>query len=188
MIRAWLVQYRRAGASRRLLLGPANVLSAEVARAAAKKALAKVALGEDPQEDKAERRTKDRLTRFADVVAEYLAWKRGKVRASTFREIERYLTGSTSHHSTRCRSIPSAARILLPVSSSSGVRAATSPPHARTPISAFFTWAMQMGLVEQNPVIGVIKQKSAEREHTCSPIPNSPPYGGPAGMTTLAAS
>ena len=56
---SWLVQYRRAGATRRLLLGPGNVLSAEAARAAAKKTLAMVALGEDPQEGKVERRNRE---------------------------------------------------------------------------------------------------------------------------------
>jgi|SRR5262245_52087723 len=35
--KSWVVQYRRAGRSRRLLLGSAEVLSAEQARAAAKK-------------------------------------------------------------------------------------------------------------------------------------------------------
>jgi hypothetical protein len=37
--KSWIVQYRRAGRSRRLLLGSAEVLSAEQARTAAKKAL-----------------------------------------------------------------------------------------------------------------------------------------------------
>jgi hypothetical protein len=49
MLRSWIVQYRRASATRRLLLGSAGVLGAEAARTAAKKALAKVALGEDPR-------------------------------------------------------------------------------------------------------------------------------------------
>jgi hypothetical protein len=87
VLRSWLVQYRRAGATRRLLLGAANVLTAEAARTAAKKALARVALGEDPQADRADRRNKDRLTRFDAMVKEYLAWKEAKVRASSFREI-----------------------------------------------------------------------------------------------------
>ena len=56
MRRSWVVQYRRAGATRRLLLGSAEVLSADRARAEAKEILAKVALGEDPQADKIARR------------------------------------------------------------------------------------------------------------------------------------
>ena len=43
VLRSWVVQYKRAGATRRLLLGSAEVLSAEQARVMAKKALGKVA-------------------------------------------------------------------------------------------------------------------------------------------------
>ena len=47
--RSWIVQYRRAGATRRMLLGSAEVLTADQARAAAKKALAAIALGQTPR-------------------------------------------------------------------------------------------------------------------------------------------
>jgi Arm DNA-binding domain len=91
--RSWIIQYRRAGATRRFLLGSAEVLSAEQARAAAKKMLATVALGEDPQADKAERRAKDSHTLRA-LVAEYLAAKKGTVRPRTHGALAAYLTGS----------------------------------------------------------------------------------------------
>jgi integrase len=163
VIRSWLVQYRRGGATRRLLLGPGNVLSAEAARAAAKKALAKVALGEDPQEDKAERRSKDKLTRLDAVVEEYLAWKRTKVRPSTFREVERYLTGSYFRplHSMSVDTISRkdiAARLVIISRENSEITAAC----ARGALSAFFVWCLQMGLTESNPVVGVIKPEGAE--------------------------
>src|SRR4029450_10569920 len=70
--RSWVVQYRRAGATRRLLLGSAEVLSADRARAAAKEILAKVALGEDPRADKVARRQADEHTLRA-VAGDYLA-------------------------------------------------------------------------------------------------------------------
>src|SRR5262245_42696818 len=69
--RSWIVQYRRAGSSRRLLLGSADVLSATQAREAARKALAKVALNEDPQQARQDRGAKDKV-KLAAVVAEYL--------------------------------------------------------------------------------------------------------------------
>jgi integrase len=163
VITSWLVQYRRAGATRRLLLGPGGVLSAEAARAAAKKALARVALGEDPQGDKAERSSKDRLTRFDAMVEEYLAGKQTRVRPATFREIKRYLTGRYFKplHSMPVDTITRkdiAARLVIISRESGNVTASC----ARVAISAFFTWSLQMGLVEQNPTIGVIKSKSAE--------------------------
>ena len=163
VVRSWLVQYRRAGATRRLLLGPGNVLAAEAARAAAKKALARVALGEDPQGDRAERRSKDKLTRLDAMIEEYLKGKQIEVRASTFREVKRYLTGSYFEplHSMPVDSISRrdiAARLVIISRENGNVTAAC----ARTTISAFFTWAMQMGLVEQNPVIGAIQPKDSE--------------------------
>jgi hypothetical protein len=92
VMRSWIAQYRSAGRSRRVLIGSAEVLSAEAARGAAKKLLAKVALGEDPQGDRSERRGKDRMT-FRAVVEEHLAAKKAQVRPRTFFELQRYLTG-----------------------------------------------------------------------------------------------
>jgi Arm DNA-binding domain len=63
VLRSWVVQYRRGGASRRLLLGSAAALSAEQARTMAKKALGLIAHGADPQADRADRRAKDKHTR-----------------------------------------------------------------------------------------------------------------------------
>src|SRR5262249_54039605 len=83
---------RRARTARRLLRGSAEVLGADQARAAAKAALAKVALGEDPQALKIARRERDANTLKA-VVADYLAAKAETVRTNTFRELDRYLVG-----------------------------------------------------------------------------------------------
>jgi hypothetical protein len=68
------------------------VLSIGQAREAAKAVLAKVALGEDPQADKAERRSKDRIS-FKSITGDYLALKRDEVRTKTYAQINRYLAG-----------------------------------------------------------------------------------------------
>jgi Arm DNA-binding domain len=52
--RSWIIQYRLGGSTRRVKIGDANVISAEVARAASKKKLAMVTLGFDPQAAKRE--------------------------------------------------------------------------------------------------------------------------------------
>ena len=87
VLRSWIVQYKRAGASRRLLLGSAEVLSAEQARQQAKKVLGKVALGEDPQADRVDRRGKDLLT-LRSQADEYLAAKEHELAKRTFTECD----------------------------------------------------------------------------------------------------
>src|SRR5580700_6634559 len=72
MLRSWVVQYRYAGIVRRYLIGPAEAVGAERARAAARKLLARIALGEDPQGARDDRRGRDRLT-FRTIAAEYVA-------------------------------------------------------------------------------------------------------------------
>ena len=90
--KSWVVQYRRAGGTRRMLLGSAEVLTAEQARAVAKKTLATVALGQDPQAEKAARRSADKFT-LAAMIEDYLASKESSLRARTFAEVQRYLRG-----------------------------------------------------------------------------------------------
>ena len=67
-------------------------LSPEEARKAARKILAKVEVGHDPQAEKAVRRQQDGHT-LAAVVADYLNAKLPMVRRNTYREMVRYLTG-----------------------------------------------------------------------------------------------
>jgi integrase len=169
VLRTWNVQYRRGGATRRLLLGPASVLNAEQARAAAKKVLAQVALGEDPQAARADRRGKDKLNLRA-VIEEYLATRKPIVRRSTFREVYRYLTGP---HFKPLHAMPVdlvsrkdvAARLVVIARE----RGSSTASRARTALSAFFVWAMTMGIVEANPVIGSPRPvESKPRERTLS--------------------
>jgi integrase len=162
--RSWIVQYRRAGATRRLLLGSADVLGIEQARAGAKKALGKVALGEDPQEQKATRRERDQHTLKA-LIDDYLVWKEGSgVRRSTFIETRRYLTDARYFgplHSMPVDRIGKrdvAARILAIAKDSGAVTAS----RARTVLSTMFSWAMQCGLTEANAVVGTVNPENAK--------------------------
>jgi integrase len=166
VLRSWVVQYRRGGASRRLLLGSAEVLSAEQARTMAKKALGLIANGEDPAADRADRRAKDKLT-LRSVIDEYLAAK--QVRPRTLAEIRRYLM-------VYCRPLHG-----MPVDAVTRKDIATrlvaigrehgsiTLARARAALSAFFTWAMQMGIVEANPVLGTAKpQDTTPRDRVLS--------------------
>jgi integrase len=154
VLRSWIVQYKRAGADRRIKLGSAEVLSAEAARAAAKKLLAKVALGEDPARERADRRGKDALT-MRSQVDEYLTIKARQVRPKTLHSVTRYLTGPYFKplHAMAIDQVSRkdvASRLVAIARAHSDIVAG----RARDTLSAFFVWALQSGLCESNPVIG----------------------------------
>ena len=165
VLRSWVVQYRRAGGSRRITLGNAAVLSAEQARIAAKKLLGAVAIGEDPAGDRADRRAKDQHS-FRSVVEEYLAAKKPDLRPRTFFEVTRYLTGDyfKALHGMPVDTITRkdiAGRLVAITRQSSSIVAA----RARAVLSSFFVWVMSMGYFEDakaNPVIGTIEPRGSE--------------------------
>ena len=169
--KSWIAQYRRAGATRRMLLGSAEVLTADQARAAAKKVLAAVALGEDPQAEKTARRSADKLT-FADLVNEFLAIKEMTVRSHTLTEMRRYLQGSYFKplHSMPADTVSRkdiAARLLV-ITRESGSATAT---WAHAAMSGLFAWAMGQGLCEVNPVVGINRpKKTPPRERVLSDL------------------
>jgi integrase len=157
VLRSWVVQYKRAGATRRITLGSAEVLSAEAAKTAAKKVLARVHLGEDPAADRRDRREKDKLS-MRSQVDEYLAIKAREVRPTTLREVTRYLSGTYFRplHGMAIDKISrkDVASRLVAIGREHGDTVAAK---SRDTLGAFFVWAMQHGLVENNPVIGTRK-------------------------------
>jgi integrase len=153
----WIVQYRAHGHARRMNVGDAEKLTAAQAREQARKLLSKVELGGDPQADRRERREKDSLS-LRSVVADYLTHK-GGVKPSTMRMLRRYLDSSTylgSLHGMPVDRITrkDVAARLLAVSKASGAPTAIA---FRGALSTMFAWAMQMGLVENNPVVNSFK-------------------------------
>ena len=163
--RSWVAQYRNFGRTRRVLLGPAELLNVEQARAAAKKVLARATLGHDPQAEKVARRQKDTHS-LRGVVADYLAFKQRTVRPRTYGEIVRYLTG---HFFKPLHNAPidqitrkDVAARLTKITLENGSITAS---RARIALSGFYVWAMGQGLAELNPVIGTTQpQEGKPRE------------------------
>ena len=167
--RSFVCQYRHGGATRRLLLGPAAVLGAEQARNMAKKALGRVANGEDPQADRLDRRGKDAHT-FKVVVADYLATKQREVRARSYTEQARYLNGPYFQplHNLALDQITrkDVAARLNRISLENGPIVAA---RARAKVSALFSWGLANGLCEANPVVGTLAPKGSKpRERVLS--------------------
>jgi integrase len=158
--KSWVVQYRRAGGTRRMLLGSAEVLTAEQARAAAKKILATVALGHDPQAEKVARRSADKFT-LAAMIEDYLASKESSVRARTFAEVQRYLRGPY-FKSLHGMPVDNIARrdVAIRLSAIMNENGAVSAANARSALSALFVWALANGRAQANPVVGTARPKT----------------------------
>jgi integrase len=164
--RTWIAQYRsEEGNTRRLKIGDVEKLDAAEARKAAKKALAKAALGQDPRADKAAARRNAAFT-LKSVAADYLAskeleLKRGEYRAASLRVTKLYLTGKRyfeSLHSMAVSTIGLAdvALCLNAIERNSG---SVTAGRARSALSSLFTWAAQQGLMGENPHNPVIASK-----------------------------
>jgi integrase len=164
-LKTWVYQYRHLGRSRRLLLGP-EAIGAEKARALAKENLAKVWQGHDPSAEKAGRRNADKFT-LRKAIDEFLAAKQRQLRPRTFVEMKRYLTTGYFKplHNVPIDTITRqdvALRIRTIANESGNPTAA----QARAKLSALYTWCMQEGLVNTNPIIGTRKppeNKSRDR-------------------------
>jgi len=155
--RTYVAQYRvGARRSRRVTLGTADKLTPAQAREAARKILARVQLGHDPQGDKQAKREEAAYT-FKAVVADYLAARQPELRPASHRVTKLYLTGSyfkplhTMPISTIKRSdLAGCIRNIVRTHSTSTAGA------ARRALSAFFAWSIAEGLLGDgaNPVEG----------------------------------
>ena len=161
--KSYVLQYRIAGRrTRRLALGKVGEISPEQAFDKADKERAKVVLGGDPQAERRKERRQCGDT-LKEVVGLYLASKKREVRANTYRNLDRYLTGSYFKplHGMPVEKVTRrdvAGRLTRISIESSPIVAAA----ARATLSARFAWAMGEGLAESNPVIGTNAPKTPE--------------------------
>jgi integrase len=170
--RTWVAQYRAAGHTRRSTLGAAETLLPIEARTAARRVLARAALGDDPQSEKAAKRAAATRT-FRAVVASYLEARGRELRPTSHRIARIYLTGSYFKplHSAAVSEIayPDIAACLRAIEHEhSSITAAA----ARRAVSTLFAWAIAEGLMGRspvNPVIGTRKPLDAKpRERVLS--------------------
>ena len=169
--RNWVVQYRQDGRQRRHKLGSADVVRAEDARKAAVKILSRVHLGQDPQGEKADRRSKDAYT-FNFVAAEYLADRKSDInspRPRTQVENSRYLTGvyfRPLHHVAMDRiELHDIATCLRTIKRDSGV---VSANRAGSVVAALCRWSMRNGYIKINPAIDINKYDEIPRDRVLS--------------------
>jgi integrase len=155
--RRWIFQYRLGKENqRRISLGAQSAQSAQRARDIAKKLHAQVTLGRDPASEKADAKARAAET-FGTTVKRFLPRQRLRLKPRSYTEVERHLLS----HWKPLHGLPITAIRRRTVAARLGEIAADNGPfaadRARASASAFFTWAMKEGLVENNPVIGTNK-------------------------------
>lgn len=163
--RTWIIQYRINGRSNTLPIGRVDKVPAAAARARAKKDLAQAALGTDPSEKRQIGRVRASET-FETVAVRFLKAKQDQIKPSSYDQVETHLTkhwapfNRLSVHAIARRDVASR---LGEIAADRGPYAAN---RARSTLSTFFTWTMNEGIVDTNPVIGTNKQtdeKSRDR-------------------------
>ena len=162
IIRNWTVGYRSHGRQRRMIIGSAEVLSPVQAREQARKLLASVALGEDPQAEKAGRRDRDELT-FRYVAQQFVDTK-GGVKPRSIWLLKTYLLNGPYLRPLHTIAVDKVSRgdisaRLLAVQKANGAPTAVA---VRSAVNNLFVWAMQMAYVDANPCIGAFRPQRAE--------------------------
>jgi integrase len=154
--RTWIVQFRVGQKQRRITLGTVDAISADRARSAARDALAKAQLGNDPAEEKAAHRRRAAVT-LQTVSTSYLEIAKARLRPRSYEEVERHFRSHwKALRETPIHEIDRAfiAARLKTISRDHGPFAAN---RARASLSAMFSWAMREGLTDANPVIATNK-------------------------------
>jgi integrase len=159
--RTYVAQYRANGRTRRVTLGTAERLTPTQARDGARRILARVSLGHDPQAEKQAKRVAAART-FHTVVDAYLAAKERELRPVSFRVTKLYLTGPYFRplHATGLADI-SHPDIAARLSAITRAHSAHTAAAARRAASALFRWAMEEGWAQSNPVIGTRRPQEA---------------------------
>jgi integrase len=155
--RTWVAQYRVHGRTRRLKIGAVEKVSPDEARKAARKALAKVELGGDPQAERAEKRLKASHS-LISVIADYLAEAKLRLRPNSYRSIRLYLEdrayfGPLHGVGITEVSLADVAARLGAIKRASG---STTAARARGALSAVYAWAAGEGLLGKHPVNPVV--------------------------------
>jgi integrase len=150
--RTWIAQYRVHGRTRRLKIG-AEKISADEARKAARKALAKVELGGDPQAQRAEKRLKASHN-LISVISDYLADAKPRLRPNSYRSARLYLEDRAYFgplHNVGITEV-STADVAARIGAIKRINGATTADKARGALSAVYAWAVGEGLLGKHPV------------------------------------
>jgi integrase len=157
LLRTWAAQYRADGHTRRITIGGADKVTPGEAREAARKILARVALGHDPQGEKqAKRQQAAHIVR--STVAAYLEAKQSEWRPVSLRITKLYLLTGPYFRPLHPLAISAVTRtdVATCIRAIARKHSTATAAAARRALSAFFAWAIADGLIGDgsNPVDG----------------------------------
>lgn len=160
--KSWVLRYRSEGRSLKWTIGGYPAVSLDAARKLAQSGLGKVAMGQDPAEEKKAKREAAKAAqqelKFPEALANYLAAHvERNLKRSTQREHKRVLLKETAPW--KARSVASITKMdVLRLTDAMIARDATigaNRLHSR--LSHFFNWAVTRGLIETNPCAALPK-------------------------------
>src|SRR5262249_49663384 len=163
--RSYVFQFKLGGRQRRMALGTVTAIDIGQARETAKDLYAKVRLGQDPAGAKAEAKVRAAET-FEAVSRRFLDYQSKHLRPGSYTEVQRHLLKYAAPlHGLLLTKIQrrDIASVIMSVAETSGT---VTSNRLRTTLGGLFTWAMQNGLAEINPVNGTARggrERSRER-------------------------
>jgi integrase len=153
---------------RRVTIGSVTDIDFGKAKDKAKNIKARVRLGEDPATEIQVAKL-DAAQTFEATVKQFLDTLRPRYRPRALKEIERHLTkNATDLNKKQVARVTKQdiATVIEMVTANSG---AVTANRTRTSLSTFYSWCMQRGHAETNPVIGTEKNKEQSRARVMTP-------------------
>jgi integrase len=167
-VHSFMVQYARAGVSRRIVIGKLGSIDPGKAYAGAKDLMARVRLGQDPAAAREHARARE-LETFGALLPRFLERQKAKQKARSYEETERHLMKhSKPFHRRPVESLDrrTIGAQLAEIEKNNGPAASN---RVRASMSTYFMWLAREGYVDSNPVAFTNKAvEGGAREHVPS--------------------
>lgn len=166
--RSYVMCWKIAGEHRRVTIGSVTDIDFGKAKNRAKDIKADVRRGDDPAAEIKDARLSAAKT-FEILAVQFLDTLRPRYRPRAFKEIERHLTKNASDLNKRPVAKIARHDIAAVVETTTKNNGAVTANRTRTSLSAFFSWAVERGHADANPVIGTVPNKEKSRERVLTP-------------------